>query len=251
MNILIIEDEALAARNLAAILDEILEYPARIMLESIADTLEWFEGNKTPDLIFMDIHLADGSAFEIFNHIKISCPIIFTTAYDTYALQAFKVNSIDYLLKPITKKAVASALDKMKIFSSSKPDMKILRELLPQLQSTREYRKSFLVHQMGDKLIPLNVADIASIIIDKGIVRAVTFRQETFIIDHTLDELEFMLNPADFFRANRQVIVARNAVDDIDLWFNGRLSVNLKIEITEQIIVSKAKASEFKAWLTN
>jgi DNA-binding LytR/AlgR family response regulator len=251
MNILIIEDEALAARNLASILDDILVHRTYTMLESIAETLEWFEDNEMPDLIFMDIHLADGSAFVLFNHIKISCPIIFTTAYDTYALQAFKVNSIDYLLKPITREAVARALDKLESFSALKPDMKTLKELLPLLEKTREYRKSFLVHQMGDKLIPLKVEDIAIIIIDAGIVRPVTFEQKTFIIDHPLDELEFMLNPTDFFRANRQMIVARNTVNDIELWFNGRLSVNLKIELSEQVLVSKARASEFKAWLTN
>jgi DNA-binding LytR/AlgR family response regulator len=251
MNILIIEDEALAARNLASILDDILVHRTYTMLESIAETLEWFEDNEMPDLIFMDIHLADGSAFVLFNHIKISCPIIFTTAYDTYALQAFKVNSIDYLLKPITREAVARALDKLESFSALKPDMKTLKELLPLLEKTREYRKSFLVHQMGDKLIPLKVEDIAIIIIDAGIVRAVTFEQKTFSIDHPLDELEFMLNPTDFFRANRQMIVARNTVNDIELWFNGRLSVNLKIELSEQVLVSKARASEFKAWLTN
>jgi DNA-binding LytR/AlgR family response regulator len=249
MRILIIENEPPAARNLVSILDKLIENKTLTILESIAETLEWFAENRNPDLIFLDIHLADGYAFEIFNHTKITCPVIFTTAYDEYALQAFKVNSIDYLLKPITAEAVKKALDKLEQLLIQVPSLVRLKELIPQFQR-REYRRSFLVHHKGDKLIPLKVDDFAAFYIENGIVRVITTLGQTYIIDQTLEELEVMLNPADFFRANRQTIISRDAVSDIDLWFNGRLSVNLKIKLPDKIFISKAKAPEFKEWFT-
>jgi DNA-binding LytR/AlgR family response regulator len=249
MRILILEDEAPAARNLVSIIDKLIEKKSFTVLESIAETLEWFDENRSPDLVFMDIHLADGSSFEIFNHTKITCPIIFTTAYDEYALKAFRVNSIDYLLKPITTEAVKKALNKLDQLSNQQSSSINMKELLPLLQR-REYRMSFLVHHKGDKLIPLRVEDIAAFFIEEGIIRLITFFDKTYNIDQTREELEIMLNPTDFFRANRQTIISRDAVNDIDLWFNGRLSVNIKTRFPGKIIVSKAKVPEFKEWFT-
>jgi DNA-binding LytR/AlgR family response regulator len=249
MNILILEDEAPAARNLVSIIDKLIIKKTLTILESIAETLEWFKENRSPDLIFMDIHLADGSSFEIFNHAEITCPIIFTTAYDEYALQAFKVNSIDYLLKPVTAEAVKKALDKLDKLSNQQPSSIDMKALLPLLQR-REYRRSFLVHYKGDKLIPLRVEDIAAFYIESGVVRSITSLGQTYNMDQTLEDLEVMLNPTNFFRANRQTIISRDAVNDIDLWFNGRLSVNLKGRIFGKVIVSKAKAPDFKKWFT-
>jgi DNA-binding LytR/AlgR family response regulator len=249
MRILIVENESPAVRNLVSILDKLIENKSLTVLESIAETLEWFKENSNPDLIFMDIHLADGYAFEIFNHTNITCPVIFTTAYDEYALQAFKVNSIDYLLKPITAEAVKKALDKLKQLSNQVPFSVRLKDLIPLLQG-REFRRSFLVRHKGDKLIPLRVDDFASLYIENGIVRLITFSGQTYVMDQTLEELEVMLNPADFFRANRQTIISRDAVSDIDLWFNGKLSVNLKIRFPGKILISKAKAPDFKEWFT-
>lgn len=249
MKVLIIEDEAPASRSLLSILDRLMDNKLVTILESIAETLEWLAENRSPDLIFMDIHLADGSSFEIFNHADITCPIIFTTAYDEYALKAFRVNSIDYLLKPITEEAVKKALNKLEQLSNQQSSMINIKELIPLLQR-REYRRSFLVHHKGDKLIPVKVEDTAAFFIEEGIVRLATFYEKTYSIDHTLEELEIMLHPGDFFRANRQTIISRNAVRDIDLWFNGRLSVNLKTRFPDKIIVSKAKVPEFKEWFT-
>jgi two-component system LytT family response regulator len=248
MNALIIEDEELAARNLTNILKEIGNINTIAILESIADTVEWFEVNDLPDLVFMDIHLADGSAFEIFKMIRIDCPIIFTTAYDEYALQAFKVNSIDYLLKPITLADVKKTLDKQKIVSGNHTESADLSKLLAMIRPTAEYKTHFLVSQKGDKLVPLKTSEIAYVSIETSVVRAIDYKGKTFVMENTLDELAGMLDPKEFFRANRQFIIARNAIKDIDLWFNGRLSVNLIISTPEKVLISKVRIPVFKDW---
>jgi two-component system LytT family response regulator len=248
MNALIIEDEELAARNLTNILRELGSVIPVAVLESIADTVEWFEVNHSPDLVFMDIHLADGSAFEIFKRIQINCPVIFTTAYDEYALQAFKVNSIDYLLKPIAVQDVKKALDKLNTFAGNKTESTDLSKLLAMIKPQADYKSHFLVSQKGDKLVPLKASYIAYLFIESGIVKAIDFNGKAFVMENTLDELANMINPRDFFRANRQFIIARNAVKDVDLWFNNRLSVNLTVPSPEKILVSKARIQVFKEW---
>jgi len=247
MNILIIEDEELAVRNLESIFREIGNITPLAVLESIADTVEWFTMNEDPDLVFLDIHLADGSAFEIFKLIDINCPVIFTTAYDEYALQAFKVNSIDYLLKPVDVAAVKKALGKLKNITKGNVSNEMKR-LLSNLRPVTEYKTHFLVSQKGDKLVPLIANDIAYIYIELNIVKAVTFEVKTFIMQYTMDELSGMLNPKDFYKANRQFVIARKAIKDIDLWFNNRLSINLKPAAPEKILVSKARITDFKLW---
>lgn len=248
MEALIIEDEELAARNLTSILKATGEIKPIAILESIVETVEWFEVNELPDMVFMDIHLADGSAFEIFKLIRIDCPIIFTTAYDEYALQAFRVNSIDYLLKPITQEQVKRALEKYKTVSKATNPSHDLSKLMAMLSSKPDYKTHFLVNQKGDKLVPLAADNIAYLFIELNIVKAVTFEEKSFVMQYTMDELSGMLSPKDFFRANRQFIIARKAIKDIDLWFNSRLSVNLNPSAPEKILVSKARISEFKEW---
>lgn len=250
MKALIIEDEELAARNLTSLLKETGEIRPLAILESIVETIEWFELNDLPDLVFIDIHLADGSAFEIFKMIRIDCPIIFTTAYDEYALQAFRVNSIDYLLKPITQDQVKRALEKFKTLSRATNQSSDLSKLMAMLSPKKEYKTHFLVNQKGDKLVPLAAEHIAYIFIDLNIVKAVTFEEKTFVMQYTMDELSASLNPKDFYRANRQFIIARKAIKDIDLWFNCRLSVNLNPFTPEKILVSKARISDFKEWFS-
>jgi two-component system LytT family response regulator len=196
----------------------------------------------------MDIHLADGSAFEIFNHIKINCPIIFTTAYDEYALKAFKVNSIDYLLKPIEVSDLRNALKKLQGFSDSEDLKTALNNLITSYAKTSKYKKHFLIPSKGDKLIPVQTSDLACFYIDAGIVKAFSIDGKTFKFDYTLDELADLLDPELFFRANRQYIISRAAIKDIDLWFNSRLSVNLKIIAPEKILISKTRIGEFKKW---
>lgn len=250
MTALIIEDEAIASKHLKQILKEIGNITIAGTLESISETIEWFNNNNQPDIVFMDIHLADGLAFEIFNHIDISCPIVFTTAYDEYALKAFKVNSIDYLLKPIEGPDVQSALNKLKSLSSADSRNESLSDLIDFFKKEQRYKTHFLIPAKGDKLIPVRATDMACIYIDSGIIRAQKFDSGYFNLDNNLDELTEMLDPSMFFRANRQYIINREAVKDADLWFGGKLSINLITPTPCKIIVSKAKVQEFKSWFS-
>jgi DNA-binding LytR/AlgR family response regulator len=248
MKALIIEDEILASKHLLNILEEIEDISVITVLESITQTIDWFGKNTQPDIVFIDIHLSDGSAFEIFKHINITCPIVFTTAYDEYALKAFKVNSIDYLLKPIEIQDVKAALKKLKELSNTETMQSAINSLISSFRKASKYKTHFLIPTKGDKLIPVQTSDLACFYIDTGTVKAITFEDRTFRFDYTLDELEDLLNPVDFFRANRQYIISRKAIKDIDIWFTNRLSVNLKIIVPERILISKARISEFKTW---
>lgn len=252
MNALIIEDEKAAVRNLKALLcDEAPDIEIIAVLDSITESIEWFRANPMPELIFLDIHLADGSSFEIFEHVDITCPIIFTTAYDEYALRAFKVNSIDYLLKPIGQSDIRKAIGKLRQLKAESPvkgpDYSSLISVLKRQES---YKTHFLVPVKGDKLLPLSVDMILFFYIHEGNVKAVVTDGKEYTFTQTLDELSDCLNPNLFFRVNRQYLISRKAVLDIDLWFNGRLSVNLKVPVAEKILVSKVRVSEFKEWFT-
>ncbi len=248
MKAVIVEDEELALRNLKSVLNETGTVHVIATLESIVETIEWFNTHPSPDLLFMDIHLADGSAFEIFNRVRIDCPVIFTTAYDEYALKAFKVNSIDYLLKPIDLGAVQRALNKLQGLSASSHYQSDIQNLLASFKKAAAYKTHFLVPVKGDKLMPVQSSEIACIYIDASLVKALTLDERSFRFEFTLDELSDMLDPADFFRANRQYIISRKAIKDIDLWFNNRLSVNLKVAVSEKILISKARIPEFRNW---
>ncbi|MCJ7449679.1 MAG: LytTR family DNA-binding domain-containing protein [Bacteroidales bacterium] len=248
MKALIIEDEILASKHLLKVLEEVGDISVIAILESITQTVDWFGKNQQPEIVFMDVHLADGSVFEIFKHINITCPIVFTTAYDEYALKAFKVNSIDYLLKPIEVSDVQAALKKLKGFSATETMQSDIDNLITSFRKATKYKTHFLIPSKGDKLIPVQTSDLACFYIDTGIVKAYTVEGKTFRFDYTLDELEDLLNPEDFFRANRQYIISRKVIKDIDIWFTNRLSVNLKIIVPEKILISKARISEFKTW---
>lgn len=216
-------------------------------LQTIEESVEWFGENPMPDMVFMDIHLADGSSFAIFEKVDITCPIIFTTAYDEYALKAFEVNSIDYLLKPINKADLERALNKYKSLTSS-PNKTSLEGLLAQMGNLKKkYKTCFLIPER-DKLIPLATNNIAYIFIDTKTVKAVTLDGHTYYLNQTLDDIMAQLDPEVFFRANRQFIIARNAVKDLAVWFGNKLAVNLTVPVPEKIIVSKARVGEFKTW---
>jgi DNA-binding LytR/AlgR family response regulator len=249
MKAIIVEDEVFALQSLTNILNEIGDIEIVAAFESMKETVEYFRHNKQPELLFLDIHLADGFAFEIFDKVKVDCPVIFVTAYDEYALKAFRVNSIDYLLKPLDIFEVKRALDKLKRFS--RPSALVesdLRNLVSDFMKTSAYRSNFLIPVKGDKLYPLNAGDIAFLYIDHGVVKVFTLDGNSFTMDHTLDELEGMLDPKNFFRANRQFIISAQAIKDIDFWFNYKLSLNLKVSVPEKIIVSKARVPDFKNW---
>ena len=253
MKALIIEDEKAAVRNLQALLAEVApDMEVLAVLDSITETIDYFSSHPVPDLIFLDIHLADGSAFEIFGHVDISCPIIFTTAYDEYALKAFKVNSIDYLLKPIAAEDLGKALDKLKHLQSEAPHAvsSNYSDLVRALRKEENYKTHFLIPMKGDKLLPVSADSILFFHIDEGLVKAVLTDGKSYLFPQTLDELSDCLNPVQFFRVNRQYLISRKSVMDIDLWFNGRLSVNLKVPVADKILVSKARVPEFKEWFT-
>lgn len=249
MKALIIEDETPAAKQLANILKKTGKIGEIHLTDSIKSTVSWFQKNPQPDIVFMDIHIADGSAFKIFDYIEISCPIIFTTAYDEYALNAFKVNSVDYLLKPINQDAVEKAFQKVDQLSGAHKLQNEINNIIREMNREKSYKTHFLVTVKGSKMIPVLTDDIAFFYIDEGKVFATTFAKENYKLDFTLDELIEKLNPADFFRANRQFIVSKKAIKEIDSWFNSRLSVTLKIPVPEKILVSRNKVTEFKEWI--
>ena len=248
MKTIIIEDESVAAQALQALVQELNpEMEIVAILQTIEESVEWFEENTMPDLVFMDIHLADGSSFAIFEKVSISCPIIFTTAYDEYALKAFEVNSIDYLLKPINKADLERALNKFKNLTF-KTDKASLEGLLTQMGNLKKkYKTCFLIPER-DKLIPLATSNIAYIYIDTKTVKAITLDGHTYYLNQTLDDIMAQLDPEVFFRANRQFIISRNAVKDMSIWFGNKLAVNLLVSVPEKIIVSKARVGEFKSW---
>lgn len=250
MKAVIIEDERVAAdllKNIIKQLDEDIEIITT--LQTIEDSVEWLNNNEHPDIMFVDIHLADGSSFSIFEKTEVRCPIVFTTAYDEYALKAFEVNSIDYLLKPINKDDLQRALNKYKNFKGDNKDLdykKFVNRFLSE-GNVNNYKEYFLVPER-DKLIPLAAKDIAYIYIDLRLIKAVTFSGKVHYLNQNLDEIMNQLNPKKFFRANRQYIVAHESIKDVSMWFGNKISLNLVIPTEEKIIVSKARVSEFKNW---
>ncbi len=249
MRVLIVEDESAAAQNLRSILRDIrppLEVVA--VVESVVESVDFLKNSASDvDLIFMDIHLADGDAFKIFDRVEVSVPIIFTTAYDQYALQAFKVSSIDYLLKPINSDEVQRALDKLRNLITFEADE--YNERLRQVAQRRsEVTRNFLIH-IKDKIIPLKSEEVAYFYTSNERVVACTLDGENYPIDRSLDAIYSQLDPCEFYRANRQFIISKVAVKDVSVWFGSRLSVNLICEAPEKIIIPKARTAEFKEWL--
>ena len=248
MKALIIEDETASARNLAAILRTVApDVEIVATLESVAESIEWLRANPEPDLLFMDIHLADGDSFRIFDAVEITAPVIFTTAYDQYALEAFKVNSIDYLLKPLNEADVRRALTKLERLTSSERRSygSRIRTMAAERRGSEEV---FLVH-VRDRIIPLHREQIAYCYTSNERVTAYGYDGAAYPLDRTLETLQSQLPEQDFFRANRQFIVARRAVKEIVVWFGSRLALHLTLETPERIIISKARVPEFKAWL--
>ncbi len=250
MKALIIEDELMAAKTLKKLLGEVSPDTEIVgVLESIEDSVDWISQHPMPDLIFMDIHLADGSSFTIFDRVTVTCPVIFTTAYDEYALKAFEVNSIDYLLKPISKEALERAVAKYHNLGRGLEQQQ-LEALLKHLGAKPKFKSCFLLPER-DKLVPLPTNDIAYAYIDTKTVKLVTFDDKTFYMNQTLDDILAQLDPQMFFRANRQFLISRNAVKDVSVWFGNKLAINLTVETPEKVIVSKARVAEFKAWFVS
>jgi two-component system, LytTR family, response regulator LytT len=256
MKILIVEDEVLAAKKLTKTVASIDESAEVIgVADSIQGTVEWLNNNPAPDLILMDIELADGQSFEIFSLTEVKSPVIFTTSYDEFALQAFKVNSIDYLLKPVQKEDLEAALNKFKQLKSMyKEDKKedvsieqIVKELQQKLQP-KEYRKRFLVKH-GQKLISIEIDEIAYFFSDGRLNFFKTIDNRKFVVDYTMDEMEEMLDPDKYFRISRSFYVSINSIDQIHDYFGNRLLLHLNPPVDKEAIVSREKVSDFKKWM--
>lgn len=253
MKALIIEDESVAAQQLQRLLKQANpDIEILSVLQSIEESVEWFETHPSPELVFMDIHLADGSSFRIFDQVKVDAPIIFTTAYDQYALEAFKVNSVDYLLKPINPDHLQRALTKVEKIrhntTSHNPMQPNLDQLLAMMKGQcQQYPSCFLIPQ-GDRLVPLAVKDIAYIYLDNKIAQCVTFDGKKQSIDKPLDAIMEQLDPRQFYRVNRQFAVAHNSIKEITFWLLGKLKLTLTVETPDAVVVPKAKVPEFKLW---
>lgn len=252
MKVVIIEDEAPAARRLQKLLEEQVQtIEVLAKLDSVAAAVEWFKAGNNPDLILMDIQLSDGLSFDIFDAITPQSPIIFTTAYDDYAIKAFKVNSIDYLLKPIDKDELSIALNKFKNLNSTpnKNNIDFLEVLKEFKEGTAQYKSRFLV-KLGQKFIPVPISDIAYFYAENKSVYLISHEGNKYIIDYSLDQLEADLDPHRFIRANRQYMLTEGAIESIHSSFGSKLKVYIKPNTGEvAITISKEKATSFKQWL--
>jgi len=253
MRVIILEDESGAAQNLLDLLKEVdPEVEVMSVLESVREALHWMENNPEPDLGLFDIRLADGESFEIFEQRSIPFPVIFTTAYDEYALKAFKVNSIDYLLKPVDKVSLEAALKKYRSLYDRKDIydrdgmQKIIRDV--RLREGTGYKKSFLVY-VKDQIIPLAVDQIAYFFLDHEVVFCMTRDQKKYVMDQSLDKIGSQLDPGDFYRANRQYLVSRQAIISVAQHFKRKLKLHLLPTPEEEVLISKTKAAAFKGWL--
>jgi len=250
MKVLIIEDEQATAKRLGKLLQEIEPGIDVIeILDSIEACVKWFKSNKQPDLIFQDIHLADGSSFEIFNQVDVKAPIIFVTAYDQYAIQAFKVNSVDYLLKPVKKTDLADALKKFKEFHSDKKEPGFDYSALTKLILKENYQKRFLV-RYGEKIKAVEVEKIAYFFTQEGNLFFKTFDNHQYPLEFSLDKLEPMLDSSQFYRINRQFIINYKAIKEMYSYSKSRVKILLNPPCEIETISSTDRSGEFKQWLT-
>ena len=248
MQVLIIEDEPRAANQLQTLLKECnFQYQLLDIIDSIEDAVLWFRKNESPDLVFMDIQLADGWSFEIFQKVKVEAPINFTTAFDQYAIQAFKVNSVDYLLKPIQKPDLNLAIEQF--MKSNKPatiEPDILNRLLNSMQVPNQ-RSGVLVKE-GSGFVQLKISDLLYLYSEDGITFGVTSNKR-YIIDETLDQFLKTLDSNTFYRINRGQVVSKNSIKKIEPYFNHRVKLAIINPRDQEFIVSRQKSSDFKKWM--
>lgn len=252
MKVLIVEDEELAVKKLQktlAAIDDTIEVSG--ITDSIQSTLDWLHSNPSPDLVLMDIELADGQSFEIFRMTEVKSPVIFTTSYDEYALKAFKVNSVDYLLKPVQQEELQAAINKFrKMRGEEKGSISIdhlVKELQQKLQP-KEFRKRFLVKH-AQKLVSVEVEDIAFFYSDGRLNFFKTEDNRKFVVDYTMDELEDMLDPERYFRISRSFYVSIGSIEKIEDYFGNRLILQLKPAVDKEALVSREKVTDFKKWM--
>jgi len=245
--IVIVEDEKLNADRLKRLISEINpSVKITAVLDSVMDTIEWFKENEEPDVVMMDIRLSDGVSFDIFDKVAIQCPIIFTTAYDEYAVQAFKYNSVDYILKPVEKEELHSALNKVDDYKSKMENQLSIDKLLSYVKQ-KEYRTRFLI-PFRDGFQTILVTDLSFIYMDMKLTKARLKNGKDVVLNLSLDDLEKQLDPKFFFRANRQFIIHVDSVDQLVNYFNRKLKVIL-FNADVEVIVSREKSNLLKEWL--
>jgi DNA-binding LytR/AlgR family response regulator len=250
IKIVMLEDEEPASKRLQKLIKEI-EPEAEIIavLESISKAKAWLQQNLPPDLMLVDIHLADGISLELFKQVDVPCPLIFTTAYDEYALQAFKLNSIDYLLKPVKKDELLNAIEKFKKQKAKEQPPVDIQKLLEGIQpQPAQYRDRFII-RYGEHIKTIEVKDVSYFYTENRVNFLVTAEGKRYVVDYNLDQLERMLNPRTFFRINRQFIVSLQAIDDMTAWTKARVLIKLKPSNKQESIVSTERSPEFKKWL--
>jgi DNA-binding LytR/AlgR family response regulator len=254
MKILIIEDEPFAQQELQRLLRQAgVEFELLACLDTVEDSVEWIRENPPPDLVFLDIQLADGLSFDIFNKVKLKSPVIFTTAYDEYAIRAFKLNSIDYLLKPIKLDELKEALEKLDSLKSQF-SMKAggvneeqIRKVVSMLSGDK-YKSRFLV-KLGDQIITVDAEKVAYFKAEENVVFLVESSGKRYIIDHTLESLENNVDPSRFFRLNRGYLAEIRSIKKVNRYFNSRLSIDLEPAPGERVLVSRKRVSAFLEWL--
>lgn len=255
LKILIIEDEPFAQDELKRLLAK-AETEMKILdcLDTVEDSVIWFGENESPDLVFCDIQLADGISFDIFNRVKVTAPVIFTTAFDEYAIKAFQVNSIDYLLKPIELENLKKAISKFKRlkqqFDSEKESInpEQIKELIELTGKPKEYKSRILI-KVGEQFKFIKTPEIAYFYAESNEVSLITFKNKEYIVEHSLNELSEQLNPKDFFRINRSYITNIESINKIHKYFNSRLKIDLIPPRREPILISRVKVSEFLNWI--
>jgi two-component system response regulator LytT len=252
MKVVIIEDEPHAQKELQRLLkNSSFDIDVQVCIDSIEDAVEWIETQQTPDLFFFDIQLSDGLSFEIFEHTKVKAPVIFTTAFDEYAIKAFKVNSVDYLLKPVKQNELNAALKKFETINqksavSSELHLKQIQEIL-KLNKPR-YKTRFLC-RLGDNISYVNTDNIAYFKADNNEVLLITKDNQQYFINHSLDQLSSNLNPDNFFRINRSYFVHLSAIKKMSKYFNSRLLIKLHPEPQEEVLISRARVTDFLNWI--
>jgi len=256
MKVLIIEDEPYAQQELKRLLDNLQqEFEILDMIDTVEDAVEWLNTRKTPDLIFLDIQLADGISFDIFRKVKVEAPVIFTTAYDEFAIKAFQLNSIDYLLKPIKQDDLMRALNKLESLKSqfsknSGGGISISQEQLESLFDSRKKDfKSRFVAKVGDQIKHIPVVDIAYFYAEDNVVFLVTSGNNRYIIDYSIEEVDQMVDPKTFYRLNRAFVAQISAIDKVYKYLNSRLKIELKPAIDKEILVSRVKVAGFMDWM--
>jgi len=255
MNVLIIEDEPFAQKELIRLL-QLCDKTINILkcIDSVEESVNWLKENDHAELIFMDIQLSDGISFEIFNHLTINTPVIFTTAYDEYAIRAFKVNSIDYLLKPVDETELRQSLEKFKILKrQSKKDENFLdkNQIEDILGLYKPSYKNRLITKLGDKIFYVETTNIAYLYSEDKVTFLITREDKRHIINHTLEQVENFLDPTHFYRLNRKYLTHIDAIASINKYFNSRLKVQLEPAVDDEILISRAKVSAFLEWLEN